>query len=179
MRRLRSLTKITRTNRNGILSSTWKRSKLFDLQLKLGLTPVPKAVKVAKIQACPCCKKGKMVTILSHPSKQARVDKPIEFLASVKLRYRRLCSTGRSCRMSYPKTDSQKISVRAGYDLRHERLVIFDSNEERVYTQFRFYASSDNKKWDVIYDNTKEPRKDRPKCLRRIAQKYKSKIHQV
>ena len=53
----------------GILSSTWKRSKLFDLQVKLGLTPVPKVVKGLRINICPCCQKGKMVTIVTFDSR--------------------------------------------------------------------------------------------------------------
>jgi Putative transposase len=61
--------RFVRIRHYGILSSTWKRSKLADLQIKLGLTPVPKVVKVAKIQTCPCCKKGKMVTILAFDSR--------------------------------------------------------------------------------------------------------------
>ena len=31
--------------------------------------PVPKAVKVVNIQACPYCKKGKIVTILAFDSR--------------------------------------------------------------------------------------------------------------
>jgi len=61
--------RFVRIRHYGILSSTWKRSKLADLQIKLGLTLVPKVVKVVKIQACPCCKKGKMVTILAFDSR--------------------------------------------------------------------------------------------------------------
>jgi hypothetical protein len=53
----------------GILSSTWKRSKLFELQLKLGLTPVPKVLKGLRINICPCCQKGKMVTIVTFHSR--------------------------------------------------------------------------------------------------------------
>ena len=52
----------------GILSSTWKRSKLWELQLKLGLTPVPKVVKGLSINIYPCCRKGKMVTIVTFDS---------------------------------------------------------------------------------------------------------------
>ena len=39
---------------------------------------------------------------------------------------------------------------------------VYNSNEARVYTQFRFYASLDGKKWDLISDNTNEPHRDRP-----------------
>ena len=53
----------------GILSSTWKRSKLFELQLKLGFTPVPKVVKGLRINICPCCQKGKMVIIMTFDSR--------------------------------------------------------------------------------------------------------------
>jgi hypothetical protein len=49
--------------------STWKRSKLFELQLKLGLTPVPKVVKGLRINICPCCQKGEMVTIVTFDSR--------------------------------------------------------------------------------------------------------------
>jgi hypothetical protein len=52
---------------------------------------------------------------------------------------------------------------------------VFDSNEERVYTQFRFYASSDNKKWDLIYDNTKEPRRDRPNAYVELPKSIKAR----
>ena len=61
--------RFVRIRHYGILSSTWKRSKLADLQIKLGLTLVPKAVKVVKIQACLCCKKGKMVIIVTFDSR--------------------------------------------------------------------------------------------------------------
>ena len=53
----------------GILSSTWKRSKLLELQLNLGLTPKPKTQKKERIQICPCCQKGKMVTIVTFDSR--------------------------------------------------------------------------------------------------------------
>jgi len=39
---------------------------------------------------------------------------------------------------------------------------VYNSNEPRVYTQFKFYASVDGKKWDLILDNTNEPHRDRP-----------------
>ena len=53
----------------GILSSTWKQSKLWELQLKLGLIPVPKVVKGLRINICHCCQKGKMVTIVTFDSR--------------------------------------------------------------------------------------------------------------
>ena len=61
--------RFVRIRHYGILSSTWKRSKLANLQIKLGLMPIVKVVKVAKMQACPSCKKGKMVTILAFDSR--------------------------------------------------------------------------------------------------------------
>lgn len=39
---------------------------------------------------------------------------------------------------------------------------VYNANEARVYTQFKFYASLDGKKWDLISDNSKEPHRDRP-----------------
>lgn len=48
----------------GILSSTWKRHKLGDLQRLLWKTPPIKPPKKQKIQICPCCKTGKLLTIL-------------------------------------------------------------------------------------------------------------------
>ena len=61
--------RFVRIRHYGILSSTWKRSKLADLQIKLGLTLVPKVVKVTKINICPCCQKGKMVIIMTFDSR--------------------------------------------------------------------------------------------------------------
>jgi hypothetical protein len=49
----------------GFLSSTWKRKKLKALQHKLGITPPTKEQeKPAILHKCPCCKTGKMRTIL-------------------------------------------------------------------------------------------------------------------
>ena len=61
--------RFVRIRHYGILSSTWKRSKLLELQLNLGLTPKPKIQKKERIQICPCCQKGKMVTIVTFDSR--------------------------------------------------------------------------------------------------------------
>jgi hypothetical protein len=47
----------------GILSSTWKRQKLKDLQVLLKVTQVVSIAKESMLRICPCCKKGKLVTI--------------------------------------------------------------------------------------------------------------------
>ncbi len=52
---------------------------------------------------------------------------------------------------------------------------IFDSNEERVYIQFKFYASNDNKNWQLIYDNTHEPKRDRPNAYVELPQAVKAR----
>ena len=52
---------------------------------------------------------------------------------------------------------------------------VYDSNEERVYTQFRFYASDDGKKWDIISDNTKEPHRDRPNAYVELPKPVKAR----
>ncbi|WP_207509649.1 family 43 glycosylhydrolase [Telluribacter humicola] len=39
---------------------------------------------------------------------------------------------------------------------------IFDNDPNKVYTQFKLYTSRDGKKWDLVADLTKEPRRDRP-----------------
>ncbi len=46
----------------GILSSSWKRGKLQDLQQKLKVPP-PVVVMNTKLRKCPCCKTGTMITI--------------------------------------------------------------------------------------------------------------------
>ncbi len=65
----------------GILSSMWKRSKLWELQLKLGLTPVPKVVKGLRLNICPYCQKGKMVTIVTFDSR----GPPVEYVQLLNL----------------------------------------------------------------------------------------------
>ena len=56
----------TRIRHFGILSSTWKRKKLSDLQELLWKTPpIPKPEKSAKVRVCPCCKSGNLRTILN------------------------------------------------------------------------------------------------------------------
>lgn len=47
----------------GILSSTWKRLKLKNLQQKLGITPKGKPSAKAFAPKCSCCKTGNLVTI--------------------------------------------------------------------------------------------------------------------
>ena len=58
--------RLVRIRHYGILSSTWKRGKLKDLQEKLWQKPMPpKPHKSAKVRPCPCCKSGNLRTILS------------------------------------------------------------------------------------------------------------------
>jgi hypothetical protein len=49
----------------GFLSSTWKRKKLLELQLKLNVVAIPATKEKTKVvPQCPCCKKGNMHTLL-------------------------------------------------------------------------------------------------------------------
>ena len=52
---------------------------------------------------------------------------------------------------------------------------VYDSNEPRVYTQFRFYASMDGTKWDLISDNTNEPHRDRPNAYVELPKPLKAR----
>ncbi len=47
----------------GILSSTWKREKLKNLQLKMKVKIAEKKGKTTMLRVCPCCKKGLLKTI--------------------------------------------------------------------------------------------------------------------
>lgn len=63
----------------GILSSTWKISKLTDLQSKLtrlALTSWPVVIKGSYLKACPCCKTGQMLTLLTF----GRRGPPCEYI---------------------------------------------------------------------------------------------------
>lgn len=65
----------------GFLSSTWKRSKLSELQCKLtgiGLSSLPDVIKGSYNKACPCCKNGQMITLLTF----GRRGPPSEFYKS-------------------------------------------------------------------------------------------------
>jgi hypothetical protein len=57
--------RFVRIRHYGILSSTWKRGKLQALQKQAGMviTPRPADVKT-HLHRCPCCKEGRLVTIL-------------------------------------------------------------------------------------------------------------------
>jgi hypothetical protein len=60
--------RFVRIRHYGLLSSTWKRSKLIDLQAKLtgiGLTSLPVVIKGTYHKCCPCCKTGQMITLLT------------------------------------------------------------------------------------------------------------------
>lgn len=60
--------RFVRIRHYGILSSTWKRSKLTDLQSKLtgiGVTSLPVFLKGSDHKVCPCCKTGQMITLLT------------------------------------------------------------------------------------------------------------------
>jgi hypothetical protein len=49
----------------GILSSTWKRARLPELQQKLGQKQTEAIEKTQRVRPCRCCKKGSLRTILS------------------------------------------------------------------------------------------------------------------
>ena len=49
----------------GILSSTWKRARLPELQQKLGQKQTAPNVKTQRVRPCKCCKTGSLRTILS------------------------------------------------------------------------------------------------------------------
>jgi Putative transposase/Transposase zinc-binding domain len=73
--------RFVRIRHYGILSSTWKRSKLTDLQSKLKgmvLTSLPIVLKGTYHKCCPCCKTGKMITLLTF----GRRGPPSEFYKS-------------------------------------------------------------------------------------------------
>jgi len=60
--------RFVRIRHYGILSSTWKRSKLTDLQYKLTgkrLPSVPVISKSTFVNTCPCCKTGHMIILLT------------------------------------------------------------------------------------------------------------------
>ena len=62
----------------GILSSTWKRSKLTNLKSKLKALTVlqlPVAAVKSYNKLCPCCKSGRIITLLTF----GRRGTPIEF----------------------------------------------------------------------------------------------------
>jgi hypothetical protein len=48
----------------GILSSTWKREKLWNLQRSLGGQRTKRAPRIITLPKCPCCKTGTMYTVL-------------------------------------------------------------------------------------------------------------------
>lgn len=51
---------------------------------------------------------------------------------------------------------------------------IFDSSLPKVYIQFKMFASVDGKKWELIYDNTKEKR-DRPCAYEQLPKAVKAR----
>lgn len=70
--------RFVRIRHYGFLSSTWKRSKLTNLQSKLTgivLTSLPVVIKGSFHKACPCCKTGQMITLLTF----GRRGPPSEF----------------------------------------------------------------------------------------------------
>lgn len=54
--------RFVRIRHYGILSSTWKRKKLKDLQVQLHVKVTTKNIET-KLHKCPCCKTGTMITI--------------------------------------------------------------------------------------------------------------------
>lgn len=70
--------RFVRIRHYGFLSSTWKRAKLSDLKCKLtgiALLSLPAVIKGAYNKACPCCKNGQMITLLTF----GRRGPPSEF----------------------------------------------------------------------------------------------------
>ena len=70
--------RFVRIRHYGFLSSTWKRSKLTDLQSKLTgivLTSLPVVLKGTYHKCCPCCKTGQMIILLTF----GRRGPPSEF----------------------------------------------------------------------------------------------------
>jgi Putative transposase/Transposase zinc-binding domain len=70
--------RFVRIRHYGFLSSTWKRSKLTNLQSKLtgiGLSSLPVVIKGTYHKCCPCCKTGQMITLLTF----GRRGPPSEF----------------------------------------------------------------------------------------------------
>jgi hypothetical protein len=60
--------RFVRIRHYGILSSTWKRSKLTNLQSKLtgiSISSLPVVIKGCPMIPCPCCKSGRMITLLT------------------------------------------------------------------------------------------------------------------
>ncbi len=55
--------RFVRIRHYGILSSTWKRGKLQQLQQELKITVKPTAAAKIQLHRCPCCKTGMLVTI--------------------------------------------------------------------------------------------------------------------
>lgn len=73
--------RFVRIRHYGFLSSTWKRFKLADLQTKLtgkGLPQLPIKIKRTYHKSCPCCKTGRMITLLTF----GRRGPPAEFYKS-------------------------------------------------------------------------------------------------
>jgi hypothetical protein len=73
--------RFVRIRHYGILSSTWKRSKLTDLQSKLtgiSFNSLPVVLKGSYHKVCPCCKTGQMITLLTF----GRRGPPSEFYNS-------------------------------------------------------------------------------------------------
>jgi Putative transposase/Transposase zinc-binding domain len=54
--------RFVRIRHYGILSSTWKRTKLKLLQVHLKVKPKEKSIKT-KLRVCPCCQVGRLITI--------------------------------------------------------------------------------------------------------------------
>jgi hypothetical protein len=70
--------RFVRIRHYGFLSSTWKRTKLTDLQSKLAgivLTSLPIVIKGSYHKCCPCCKTGQMIILITF----GRRGPPSEF----------------------------------------------------------------------------------------------------
>ncbi len=83
--------RFVRIRHYGFLSSTWKRSKLTQLQSQLKgiiLTSLSFVIKGSYHKACPCCKTGQMITLLTF----GRRGPPSEFYKSAYEKYSSLKS---------------------------------------------------------------------------------------
>jgi hypothetical protein len=73
--------RFVRIRNYGFLSSTWKRTKLTNLQSKLigiALSSLPIVIKGSYHKCCPCCKTGQLITLLTF----GRRGPPSEFYMS-------------------------------------------------------------------------------------------------
>jgi hypothetical protein len=70
---------LVRIRHYGILSSTWKRARLPELQQKLGHKKTEAKEKTQRVRPCRCCKTGYLRTILSFDQRGPPEGRPPEF----------------------------------------------------------------------------------------------------